>query len=160
MLPARTEALDHLARTRQSPGEARSEARTRRPAPVHSAGLDLGERDSSVEDWCWCGAVLEVGAILSDGGVDDAAGQSCGEDLVQLVDGEESGSAEFVLSDKETVDLGLVQSAAVEDDQQFVALGGVGCPVQDEHRAQGDVEAEFFFDVARRPRVGFRRSRR
>jgi hypothetical protein len=92
--------------------------------------------------------VFEVGAVRAGGGVDDASGEAVRQDIGELVDGEESGSTEFVLGDNEAIEVRLVKSAAVEDDQQLVAFGRVGCPVHDEHGGQVDVEAEFFFDLA------------
>ena len=75
--------------------------------------------------------MFEVGPGAAARGFGHASGETVRHEAGKLVDGEEPRFGDLVAIEVEAINVGLVQCATAEDDEQFVTLGRVGCPIQD-----------------------------
>jgi hypothetical protein len=73
--------------------------------------------------------VFEVGPGAAARGFCHASGETIGHEVGELIDGEESGFGDLVAIEVEAVEVGLIEGATAEDDEEFVALGRVRRPI-------------------------------
>ncbi|WP_406116308.1 hypothetical protein [Kitasatospora purpeofusca] len=87
------------------------------------------------------------------GGV-DAAGETRNEECIELLSGVEGVLTDLHRVDGDAVELVGGEDAAVEDEEELVALDGVGCPVGDEQAADRRSDAELLLDLRAAPSLG------
>jgi hypothetical protein len=92
--------------------------------------------------------VFEVGVAggVAGGGGADTAGEPWDHVVVELIETYPFPSMQFVGGELDSLFV-VTQAAAVEDEQQFVAIPVVRCPVDDEKPGWCAVEPEFLGDL-------------
>lgn len=95
-------------------------------------------------------AVFEIGVAggVERGGGADTAGESRDHIIVELIETDPSPLVQLVGGELDVLLVVIGQVAAVEEEQQFVAVTVVGCPIDRYHPTWFAVEAEFFNDFA------------